>query len=500
MLEQYAKLIKLRRRVFEEVARLGYSDESIRKKIDELPYEIVKQSFGRSSLFLERAIVGERIRLALGLPLRNADEYGLTSDGINKAIVTERYYQPPLVNIIDFACNACPKDSFFVTSSCEGCLANPCANVCPKQAISLKNGKSFIDQDLCIKCGRCQKVCPYNAIIHRKRPCEAVCGMNAIISDENGKAKIDYSRCVSCGMCMVNCPFGAIADKSQIFQIIQAIKSDTDVYAIVAPAFIGQFGPKVNLKTLDDAFSKLGFKGVFEVSIGADLCTIEEAKDFLENVPNKLKFMATSCCPAWSKMAKMEFPEYKENISMALTPMVYTARLIKKKYPNSKIVFVGPCSAKKLEASRAEVRSDVDFVLTFEEIYGMFMAKDVDFTKLKEAPLKNETSADGRGFAIMGGVAQAVVHSAKVLAPEREVNVFAAQGLNDCREMLKDAVAGKYDGYLLEGMACPSGCISGPGTLSTPTKAKNLIALSQKETPLKASIETNYKNMLDKLD
>jgi [FeFe] hydrogenase (group B1/B3) len=499
MLEQYELLIKIRRRVFEEVAKLAYDDEDYHR-LAELPYEILQESVGRSSIFLERAIVRERLRLAIGLPVRKANEHGAVYQGIEEALKDEKFYEPPLINVIDFACNGCPEESYYVTDVCQGCLANPCKNVCPKGAIRIVNGRSVIDQSLCIHCGKCHNVCPYGAIVHRERPCAKACGMHAIHSDENGKAVIDYDKCVSCGMCMVNCPFGAIADKSQIFQLIRAIKSETDVYAIIAPAFIGQFGPKVNLKTIDDAFKKLGFKGVFEVSIGADLCTIEEANDYLTNVPNKLKFMATSCCPAWSVMAKTEFPEFKENISMAMTPMVYTARLVKKTHPNSKVVFVGPCSAKKLEASRKSVRSDVDFVLTFEELSGMFAAKKIELNKLQESELKNITSADGRGFAVMGGVAQAVVNSAAKIAPDREIKVFAAQGLDNCRKMLKEAEQGKYDGYLLEGMACPMGCVSGAGTLASSTKAKALIGVSQREAKLKQSIETQYKDVLEELD
>ena len=499
MLDQYAKINKIRRKVFEEVARLAYEGGDY-KRIEYLPYKICEKSVGRSSIFLERAIVGERIRLAIGLPFRGENNNEPISKGIEEAVKTERFYEAPLINIIDFACNACPTESYYTTNACEGCLAHPCQNVCPKEAITTINGKSVIDQDKCIKCGRCLNACPYHAIIHRERPCAAACGMHAIESDEKGKAVINYDKCVSCGMCMVNCPFGAIADKSQIFQLIRAIKSETDVYAIIAPAFLGQFGPKVNLKTIDDAFKKLGFKGVFEVSIGADLCTIEEANDYLNNVPSKLKFMATSCCPAWSVMAKTEFPEFKENISMALTPMVYTARLVKKTHPNSKVVFVGPCSAKKLEASRKSVRSDVDFVLTFEELSGMFAAKKIELNKLQETELKNITSADGRGFAVMGGVAQAVVNSAAKIAPDREIKVFAAQGLDNCRKMLKEAQQGKYDGYLLEGMACPMGCVSGAGTIASPNRAKALIGVSQREAKLKQSVETEYKDMLESLD
>ncbi len=500
MLDSYASIIKIRRKVFEEVARLAYEGGDY-SRIEEIPYQMLKgQAKYRESIFLERAIVAERIRLAIGLPVRSADEHEPISKGIEGAIKTERFYEPPLVNVIDFACNACPQNSYFVTDTCVGCLANPCANVCPKDAIRIVNGRSIIDQNKCIKCGRCKDVCPYGAIVHRERPCEKACGMDAIESDEHGRAKINYDKCVSCGMCIVNCPFGAIADKSQLFQVIQTIKSEYEVYAIMAPAFVGQFGPKVNLKTIDDAMSKLGFNGVYEVSIGADLCTIEEAHDFLDNVPSKLKFMGTSCCPSWSVMAKKEFPEFKDNISMALTPMVLTARLVKKEHPNCKIVFVGPCSAKKLEASRKSVRSDVDFVLTFEELMGMFIAKNVDFNTLTEKPLKNETSADGRGFAVSGGVAQAVVNVIKRIDPTKDAKVESAQGLRNCKKLLQMAKAGKYDGYLLEGMACPLGCVSGAGTIATSTKTKAMVEVSKRETPLKNCIDSKYKDKLNLLD
>ena len=500
MLDSYASLVKIRRKIFEEVARLGYEGGDY-SRIDEIPYRLFRgQPVYRDSIFLERAIAGERIRLALGLNLRDPDESLPISRGIEEATKPEKFYEPPLINIINFACNACPTDSYYVTDVCAGCLARPCVNVCPKGAVTIVNGKSHINQELCIKCGKCHDVCPFKAIAHRERPCAKACGIGAIGSDEFGRAKIDYDKCVSCGQCLVSCPFGAIADKSQIFQTIQAIKSGFDVYAIVAPAFVGQFGPKVNLKTIKDALSKLGFKDVYEVSIGADLCTIEEAHDFLKNVPSKLKFMGTSCCPSWSSMAKKTFPEFKENISMALTPMVLTARLVKKKFPDSKIVFIGPCASKKLEASRKSVRSDVDFVLTFEEVMGMFVAKGVDFNSFKEEPLKNETSADARGFAVAGGVAQAVVNAIKKIDPEREVKVESAQGLAECKKMLQMAKAGKFDGYLLEGMACPLGCVSGAGTIATANRTKAMVSVSQKEATIKNAPDSKYKDLLDKLD
>ena len=211
------------------------------------------------------------------------------------------------------------------------------------------------------------------------------------------------------------------ARRSKIFQVIQAINRGDEVIAEVAPAFVGQFGGKGNVDKLRQAFTMLGFSGMEEVAVGADLCTVQEAEDFMEEVPEKIPFMGTSCCPAWSVMAKTEFPDHADCISMALTPMTLTARLLRQQHPNAKIVFVGPCSAKKLEAMRKSVRSEVDFVLTFEEMAGMMKGRGItEYTKLEgEGSSDFEVaSADGRGFAVAGGVASAVVNAIKVMDPE----------------------------------------------------------------------------------
>ena len=467
----YTSVIDIRRKVFTEVARMAYEGGNYAAKIAKLPYKILPGEVAtlRESIFLERAIVEERLRLAIGLPLRPVDEEKPVSDGIEASAINEKYYDPPLVNIIKFACNACPTKKVEVTNMCQGCLAHPCKEVCPKGAISMVHGKSVIDQDKCIKCGKCVDACPYHAINKMERPCAAACGMNAIGSDELGRAKIDYDKCVSCGMCLVNCPFGAIVDKGQIFQLIHAIQSGERVFAIIAPAFINQFGPEMTPGKIRPAMKQLGFDDVVEVAIGADLCTLEEAKDFMREVPEHQPFMATSCCPSWSVMAKKLFPELAPYISMAMTPMVLTARLLKKQHKNIKIAFIGPCAAKKLEASRRTIRSDVDFVLTFEELMGMFEAKEVDFSAIEEeAPLRS-ASGDGRGFAVSGGVAQAVANAIHEMDPNREVKIASAQGLAECKKLLMMAKAGKYNGYLLEGMGCPGGCVAGAGTI-TPVK------------------------------
>lgn len=484
-----------RKQIFTEVARLAYEGGDY-SRMEDLPYKIApgEISNDRESIFLERAIVGERIRLAMGLPLRSVTEHTRLSEGVEESAIAEKYYDPPLVNIITYACNACVPNRYKVTEGCQGCLARFCHEVCPKDAIRFEHGKSVIDETKCIKCGKCANACPYNAIIKQERPCAAACGMKAIESDEYGRAQINYDKCVSCGMCLVSCPFGAIADKGQIFQLIHAIKKGGRVNAIVAPAFYGQFGPDATPERLTAAMKKLGFSDVVEVAIGADLCTIEEAKDFLREVPEYQPFMATSCCPAWTAMAEKEFPDLSKNISMAMTPMVLTARMIKAADPDCKIAFIGPCAAKKLEASRTYIRSDVDFVLTFEELQGMFEAKDVKFSEItteEEVPL-DQASAVGRKFAVGGGVANAVVQAAKRLAPDRELNVVAAQGLEECKKMLMLAKAGKYNGYLLEGMACPGGCVAGAGTIQPIKKSAAAIEQYAKDAPFENAVDTKY--------
>ena len=491
----------IRKKVFTEVARMAY-DGGDYTKAEDLPYIIVPgdRPLHRESVFLERAIAGERVRLAMGLGVRPIQTRSLMTDGMDAAAVAEAYYEPPLVNIIPYACHACPTNQYRVTESCQNCLAASCQKVCPKDAISFVNGKSCIDPDKCIKCGKCAKACPYHAIIHLERPCAAACGMDAIVSDEYGRATINQDKCVACGQCLVSCPFGAIVDKGQIFQVIQSIRKEEKVIAIVAPAFIGQFGKFSTPGKFIAAMKQLGFHRVVEVAVGADMCTIEEAKDFLEKVPAEQNYMATSCCPAWHSMIYKLFPSEVGNISMTLTPMVFTARLMKQKYPGCKVVFVGPCAAKKLEAIRADIRSDVDFVLTFEELQGMFEAKEINFETIEPMFDLNEGTATGRGFAVSGGVAGAVTKVIQETNPEVEVKTARAEGLRECRKLMTLAKAGKYNGYLLEGMACPGGCVAGAGTLLPVELAATVVGRYQKEAQTVSPLDSPYRDKAETLD
>ncbi len=494
----------IRRSVFTEVAKLAYETEDY-SKVDSIPYKIIpgETAHYRTNVFLERAVISARLRLALGMDLVPGGPDRPISSYIREAATDQKFFKRPLINVIKYACNACPEKQIRITDSCQGCLSHPCMNICPKDAIYLdKDQHCHIDQDKCIKCGRCFSQCPYHAISKIERPCAEACGMDAIHSDELGRAEIDYDKCVSCGMCLVNCPFGAIADKSQIFQVITAMKRQNEVVACVAPAFVGQFGKNATPAKLKRAMRKIGFSDVVEVSIGADLCTVEEAHDFLENVPEKLPFMGTSCCPAWSVMAKKLFPEFEECISMALTPMVITARMVKRDNPDAKVCFIGPCAAKKNEANRRHVRSDVDYVLTFEELQGMFDAKGIDFDKIKEDEScdMTEGTSMGRGFAVGTGVAAAVVEAIKKIDPEREVHTEYGDGLKECKKLLFRAKSGKCNGYLIEGMGCPGGCVAGAGTLSSVRDAQNNVSKFAKSAKLVSSLESPYLDVLDEVE
>lgn len=490
MYEIYNDIIHIRRKVFTEIARIAYEDKNPREAIgkaisDIIPGEVANY---RDSVFKERAIVGERLRLTLGLPVRTASELGFLAQGVDDSDVAERFYEAPLVNVITFACEACPTKQLDVTSNCRRCIAHPCINVCPVNAITMGKNQTHIDQDKCIKCGRCRDACPYNAIIQYDRPCAQACGVNAIGSDHLGRAKINQDLCVSCGQCIQKCPFGAIADKSEIYQLIKSMKTGKRHLAIVAPSFISQFGPVVTPEQIFEGIRLLGFDDVMEVALGADIEAIKEAKEYLHEVPEHKPYMGTSCCPSWSMMVKKMFPEEDKNISSSATPMIATGKLIKRKDLDAKVTFIGPCISKKLEALEEDVKDYVDFVITYEELMGMFIAKKIELSGLEASEDIEDSSNFGRGFAASGGVAGAVAAVVAELEPGRTVLTEKANGLHECVKLMKQAKAGKKDGYLLEGMACPGGCLGGPGTLAPMVKAQRALAAfmekAQAKTPM----------------
>ena len=469
---------RIRRQVFKEVANLAYNSENLKDDMEALPYKMIDydEPQYRENVYRERSIIRERIRLAMGMSLRpeNRERPGHLTQGLEESNIDEKYYEPPLMQVIPSACNACPENEYEITDSCMGCVAHPCQSVCPKGAITMVRGRSVIDKEKCIKCGKCKSVCPYDAVCHKERPCKAACGINAIKSDRIGRAIIDNDMCVSCGQCMVSCPFGAIADKSQVFQLIRAMQSGRKIIAQVAPAFVGQFGPKVTADMFKTALKELGFADVYETAIGADMGCMAEAEHYVKEVASgNQTFALTSCCPSWSVMAKHLFPETIDKISNELTPMVATARIIKKEHPDASVVFIGPCASKKLDASRRIVRSDVDFVITFEELTGMFEAKGILLEEIQAMDQMQDATSAGRGYGVAGGVANAIKECIERDYPGTPVHIEHAESLSECKKVLLQAKAGKLNGCLIEGMACPGGCIAGAGTnIAIPQAAK----------------------------
>lgn len=493
---------RIRRQVFTKVARLAFEStpETLIDDIEAVPYELINEETERfrDSIYRSRAIVRERMRLAMGMSLRPEDKPVHLTSGIEESNISEKYYEPPLMQVIPSACAACEEKGYEVSDMCKGCVAHPCQEVCPVGAISMLRGRSYIDQEKCIKCGKCKAVCPYDAISKKERPCAKACGVNAIQSDKMGRAHIDNEKCVSCGMCMVSCPFGAISDKSQIFQLGRALKEGGEIIAEIAPAFVGQFGPKITPRNIKAALQELGFAEVYEVALGADIGAVSEAHHYVEKVvTGELPFLLTSCCPAWSMLAKKYFPDLAEQVSQELTPMVATARTIKLEHPNAKVVFIGPCASKKLEASRRTVRSDVDFVITFEELQAMFDAKEIDLTEYEAESSFHDATGAGRGYAAAGGVANAIEKCVNEYYPDVEVKIEHAEGLAECKKVLTLAKIGKKNGCLIEGMGCPGGCIAGAGTNIPIQKAqkelKDFVENSSKTLPPKELVEIELK-------
>ncbi|WP_448916563.1 4Fe-4S dicluster domain-containing protein [Eubacterium ramulus] len=496
----HTQVSDLRKDVFVEVARIAYESDNINDDLEAIPYKLSPDENPRfrDSVYRERAVSSERTRLALGLSLRPQNKPVHITSGLDEATVDEMYYEPPLMQVIPSACNACEDNVYEVSNLCRGCLAHSCMEVCPRDAITHVDGQAHIDESKCIKCGKCKSACPYDAIGKKVRPCSVACGVKAIESDEYGRAVINQDKCLSCGMCMVSCPFGAIADKSQIFQLIRCMKNGGEVVAEIAPAYAGQFGKEATPDKIYAALLKLGFSQVYEVALGADIGAVTEAHDYVYHVKTGEKpFLLTSCCPAWSMLAKKQFPEIIDSVSKELTPMVATARSIKKEHPNAKVVFIGPCAAKKLEAMRKTVRSDVDFVITFEELDAMFEARGIDPKTIESQGHLHDATAAGRGYAVAGGVSKAIENCIHEYYPDVEVQIEHVEGLDECKKVLMLAKAGRKNGYLIEGMGCPGGCVAGAGTLIPVPEAKKdvqqIVKDSTKKLPPKQLREIELK-------
>ncbi len=448
------KIQHLKYKVLRETARHAW-EGTLMEKVSDIPEILVPgpRATMRCCIYKERAILSKRVKLAMG---GNRDN-------------------PNVIEVISIACDECPMGGYEVTDACRGCLAHRCEDVCPRDAITFDaQQKAHIDKTKCIECGACAKVCPFSAITNHKRPCQNACKVKAISMDDNKAALIDDEKCIACGACVYQCPFGAISDKSFILDAIDLIqKSDNNnnykVYAVVAPTISSQF-TYAKLGQVITGIKALGFYTVVEAALGADMVAAAESRELAEK-----SFLTSSCCPGFVAYVEKNFPDLVPFISHNLSPMATIARYLKETDPDAKVVFIGPCTAKKAEVQKEEVAPYVDAALTFEELQALFDSRDLDITTMEEGVLDN-ASYFGRIFARCGGLAEAVAQGLKEQGLEDfELKPVSCDGIEECRIALLKKSKNLLDANFIEGMACVGGCIGGAGCLTHGPKDKTQV-------------------------
>ena len=439
---------ELKYKVLMELAWQTWRGNDAFMVFNEIANEIVKKGENpmRCCIYKDRAIVAERIRIALGGDRNN----------------------PNVIQVIGIACDECPEAGHVVTDLCRGCVAHRCADGCKLGAITFdEEQRAHINKEKCVECGKCAKLCPYSAITNFKRPCERSCKVDAISMAKDGVATIDSEKCIACGACVYQCPFGATLDVSSITDVIKTIMASENnekfhVYAMVAPAIGGQF-TYARPGQIITAIKELGFYSVEEAAMGADIVAYHEAQELSEKDGG---YMTSSCCPAFVKYIKTKFPNVEPNISSSLSPMAEAGRVIKAADPDARVVFIGPCTAKKAEVRNPEVNKYIDYVMTFEELQAMIDSKDIIVEELPETDLA-EASRFGRKFARTGGVTEAVQEAIREHGfDDLEFNPIVCDGVDKCKTALLRANKGVLPNNFIEGMVCTGGCIGGAACLS----------------------------------
>ncbi len=391
---------------------------------DRIPLELRPKGgeVSRCCIYKDRAILKYRCMASMGFaPEDETDELTSLKEYGERALARSEHAVNKLSVITD-ACSGCIRSRYLVTDACRGCFAKPCQVNCPKQAITIVNGRSTIDPD----------------------------------------------KCISCGACVYQCPFGAITDKSYIINVVDILKKSAQnkkfkVFAVVAPSVSSQF-TYAKLGQVVTGLKELGFHTVVEAALGADMVADAESKELAEK-----GFLTSSCCPAFVDYIEKNFKDLVPFVSHNLSPMATIAKYLKENEAPCKVVFIGPCTAKKAEVQKEEVKPYVDVAMTFEELQALFDSRDIDLTTLPEGVLDN-ASYFGRIFARCGGLADAVREGLKEHGSDFELKPCSCDGIESCKIALLQKSKGRLDANFIEGMACEGGCIGGPACLSHSSK------------------------------
>ncbi|KMO86906.1 iron hydrogenase [Megasphaera cerevisiae DSM 20462] len=326
-----------------------------------------------------------------------------------------------------------------------------------------------------------------------KEPCAAAaaCDWDAIQMDPEKGMIIDDAKCVGCQACVDACKLDALKTKKDIIPVVQELHDyDGPIYALIAPAFSGQFGDDVTVGKLRTALKKLGFTGMIEVAVFADILTLKEALEFDKNINSETDFQLTSCCcPMWIAMIKKLYHQLLPNVPGSVSPMIAGGRTVKALHPNAKTVFIGPCLAKKAERKEPDLVGAIDYAITYQELRDLFSVTNIDLNKMEEDNVPHASTA-GIRYAFAGGVAAAVTRTVEKLDPHRKITVQTrkADGVPGCKAMINDILAGKRDGNFFEGMGCVGGCVGGPRAIIKKEDGKKHVQAysdtSEFETPM----------------
>ncbi len=298
--------------------------------------------------------------------------------------------------------------------------------------------------------------------------CMKVCPFHAIHPGDTGAMAIDEDQCAGCSLCIQECRAKKLSESKDIIPALQAIRSHQGlVYALVAPAFLGQFSSEVTPGKLRSALKAVGFDGMIEVALFADILTLKEALEFDAKILTEEDYQLTSCCcPMWIAMIRKIYKDLMPHVPPAVSPMIASGRAVKTMHPDALTVFIGPCLAKKAEAKEKDIADAVDFVLTFREIQDVFDIMEIDPAQMEESE-KDHSSRAGRIYAHTGGVSEAVQATVERLNPKRKITVHTQQadGVPACKAMINNLISGNTSANFFEGMGCVGGCVGGPRVL-----------------------------------